>query len=145
MSLPPQLSHKRFHQDFLFVSAMRSPPKYHRNQVCVLLQSIHESCRALSQFSMWLKHDPILRNDHHVPPLSRAFAPSIIRSQTTPTSPATINNPYFSIQGLIIEIHGKIFHYICKLTLPFPTYGPSSKCSNEIHASYIWSIYEMLK
>ena len=105
--------------------------------MCTLLQSIHESCQALSHFSMWLKHDPFFHNDHHAPPLSRAFVPSIIRSQTTPTSPAIVNNPCFSIRGVIIDIHGKIVPSIDKLTFPFLAYGPSTKCSNETQVSKI--------
>src|ERR1700733_15283088 len=97
---------------------MRSPPK----SVPFNLSMSH-----VGHLAMWLKHDPFLHNDHQVPPLSRAFVPSTIRSQTTPTSPATINNPCFSIQGLIINIHGKMLPNIGKLALPFPAYSPSTK------------------
>lgn len=83
---------------------------------------------------------PILRNDHHVPPLSWAFSPLVMRSQIAPKSSATINVPCFSTQGLITNIHGKVFHHIGKLSLPFTTYGPSSKSSNETQVKVVLTL-----
>jgi len=80
-------------EGYIKTSSWSWPWEVHQSSTilkCVPFPNLSMShARHLANLSMWLKHDPFLHNDHHVPPLSWPFGPSAIRSQTTPISSIT--------------------------------------------------------
>ena len=85
------------------------------------------------------KHDPFHHKGHHVPPLSRTFEPSSVRSQISPTRFASSHVPCsINVQGLIVGIQGVVINGVGKKSSssssPYAVHSPYASMK---HKSYL--------